>query len=405
MLRSLLLLSGIHGRTPHVERGHEDKIAGHKYKCINKSIYYAYVQGPLCDWAVEYLPQSLSPNVITLLSGVCYAASCVAFCGFAGFDFHTCVPAWLIYCVAVLIQLGLTLDNMDGKHARRTGNGSAMGMFLDHGLDALTSVTIVFLIGKAYCISNSAVIMGLFTLIVGGFWYMSLESYYTGCMNFGKFTGPDEGQLLASFFCVFAGILGCEFCKLSVNIPCFRMGYVPLQLSTVIVCVLLVVKISETALHWQDALGSAWGSAHLQRRFCRAFFVIQVAFIPLLVGVWTVYILSSQEAWGPLFPLVYTAASAQFLQSIHSLLICDAAAAEFQPIFRNQVASWALISANTAALRLTGGALVSELGTLVIINLVSWSSVICQFCSIIAELMTILDVNLISVKHQTKRDS
>eukprot|EP00956_Cyclotella_meneghiniana_P038130 scaffold149152_cov25-Cyclotella_meneghiniana.AAC.1 len=50
------------------------------------------------------------------------------------------VPRWifLFNCAAMLIYQ--TLDNMDGKQARRTGTGSALGLLFDHRCDAVNSI-------------------------------------------------------------------------------------------------------------------------------------------------------------------------------------------------------------------------------------------------------------------------
>lgn len=42
--------------------------------------------------------------------------------------------------VAVTYTIYSTLDNCDGKQARRTKSGSPMGMMFDHGLDAFTAL-------------------------------------------------------------------------------------------------------------------------------------------------------------------------------------------------------------------------------------------------------------------------
>ena len=41
-------------------------------------------------------------------------------------------------CSAMLIYQ--TLDNMDGKQARKTGSGSPLGLLFDHGCDAANSI-------------------------------------------------------------------------------------------------------------------------------------------------------------------------------------------------------------------------------------------------------------------------
>ena len=42
--------------------------------------------------------------------------------------------------MAVCVFYYSTMDNLDGKQARRTGAGSPMGMLFDHTCDAMTAV-------------------------------------------------------------------------------------------------------------------------------------------------------------------------------------------------------------------------------------------------------------------------
>ncbi len=41
--------------------------------------------------------------------------------------------------MAIVTFIYMTLDNCDGKQARKTGNSSALGLLFDHGLDCLVA--------------------------------------------------------------------------------------------------------------------------------------------------------------------------------------------------------------------------------------------------------------------------
>jgi len=50
------------------------------------------------------------------------------------------VCPWYIYVIhAVCLFCYQTLDALDGKHARRTNNSSALGELFDHGCDAIST--------------------------------------------------------------------------------------------------------------------------------------------------------------------------------------------------------------------------------------------------------------------------
>ena len=48
-------------------------------------------------------------------------------------------PAWQFVLSGVTLWAYSTMDNMDGKQARRTGSGSSLGLLFDHGCDAINA--------------------------------------------------------------------------------------------------------------------------------------------------------------------------------------------------------------------------------------------------------------------------
>jgi len=42
------------------------------------------------------------------------------------------------FLVGICFMIYITLDNVDGKQARRTGTSSPLGQIFDHGMDAIT---------------------------------------------------------------------------------------------------------------------------------------------------------------------------------------------------------------------------------------------------------------------------
>lgn len=101
------------------------------YRSEDRSILLPYYKAWIVDPSIKRIPASVSPNAITLLGTVLStigAAICVALRPTGG-------PIFLV--VAVLLWAYIYCDNADGGHARRTGQTSALGETLDHGLDLL----------------------------------------------------------------------------------------------------------------------------------------------------------------------------------------------------------------------------------------------------------------------------
>ena len=104
----------------------------------------------MCDTIVARLPMWLAPNVITF-SGFFFVllphfVSVIVYGN--GVEGH--VDAWFCVFGGFCFFMNNTLDNCDGKQARRTGSGSPMGMLFDHGLDAATAVFANFQFMRMY---------------------------------------------------------------------------------------------------------------------------------------------------------------------------------------------------------------------------------------------------------------
>lgn len=111
--------------------------AASEYRSEDRAILLRLYQSLLWSRLLAVLPRSLKPNTITLVAeaSALLAAAAAALA----------VRGWpSLYLVSgVLLFLYMTGDNLDGQHARRTGQSSALGEFLDHGLDGLASCSVL----------------------------------------------------------------------------------------------------------------------------------------------------------------------------------------------------------------------------------------------------------------------
>ena len=109
----------------------------HKYSGTDDSLLIHYCLRYFWNWLVEFFPTWLAPNVITLLGFLCEVVSFII--TFIDTDFMEFLPKpWVCILDGVLLLTYQTLDNLDGKQARRTGSSSSLGQFFDHGCDAIT---------------------------------------------------------------------------------------------------------------------------------------------------------------------------------------------------------------------------------------------------------------------------
>ena len=100
---------------PYIKPEKEHNIIHHKHVCEVESLYYAYVQSPLCDWLVERFPMWLPPNVITLLSFSFNVVPLFIMIALYGNTMEGPIPSWCAVMVGVSYFMFTTLDNCDGK--------------------------------------------------------------------------------------------------------------------------------------------------------------------------------------------------------------------------------------------------------------------------------------------------
>lgn len=114
-------------------------------------------------------------------------------------------PSWLYYSFALGLWAYSTLDNIDGKQARRTGTSSPLGELFDHGIDSLNCTLGSLLEACAMGLGNSKA--AVFTALVPclPMFFSTWETYHTHTLYLGVINGPTEGLILA---CTVMGLAG-----------------------------------------------------------------------------------------------------------------------------------------------------------------------------------------------------
>ena len=110
-----------------------------------------------------------------------------------------------------------SLDNIDGKQARRTNSSSPLGELFDHGIDSL-NCTLGGITLNA-CLGFGSTPKGAFMVIVSA-WPMyisSWEQFHTGTLYLGFFNGPTEGILTAVSCMLLSAIYGPEIWRLEAS--------------------------------------------------------------------------------------------------------------------------------------------------------------------------------------------
>lgn len=135
------------------------------------------------------LPSSVHPNAITLTGQACAGLAVVA-------SYHAARGHPLLYpASAVLYLLYLASDNVDGMHARRTGQVSRTGELLDHGLDGMAILCLSLTFGFVLHIDGP--FFPVVTILPAiAFFLAHWEHRRTGV--FGPVTGQADGYTLGA---------------------------------------------------------------------------------------------------------------------------------------------------------------------------------------------------------------
>jgi ethanolaminephosphotransferase len=116
--------------------------------------------------------------------------------------------SWVYFSYAFGVWAYSTMDNIDGKQARRTGTSSGLGELFDHGIDSL-NCTLASLLGTSGMAQGTS-LNGVLTALIPTLpmFFSTWETYHTHTLYLGYFNGPTEGLLIASIILILSGSFG-----------------------------------------------------------------------------------------------------------------------------------------------------------------------------------------------------
>ncbi|KAI1636316.1 CDP-alcohol phosphatidyltransferase [Biscogniauxia mediterranea] len=187
-------------------------LRSYKYSAVDKSPISNYILRPYWNAFVELLPLWLAPNMVTLL-GFCFVLVNVGLLVIFMPDLVGPGPSWLYLSFAFGLFMYQTMDNVDGKQARRTGTSSGLGELFDHGIDSLNCTMGSLLETGAMALGTSK--SGVFTALCPclPMFFSTWETYHTHTLYLGYFNGPTEGILIACSVMAISGIYGPDIWK------------------------------------------------------------------------------------------------------------------------------------------------------------------------------------------------
>ena len=190
----------------------EKQLPAYRYTGSDNSLVYVHFCSPLADFLVRFLPLWLAPNVITLLGLALSLSGHLLVLIYAPTFKETC-PAWVWITLSVCTFAYQTLDNMDGKQARRTSSSSALGLFIDHGVDSvnivLSSQNVMALLQLGHW--PTMFCLAVWTTTSTPFFFATWEEHFTGSLYLGLFNGPTDGVLIVCASYLLTAFRGQDF--------------------------------------------------------------------------------------------------------------------------------------------------------------------------------------------------
>ncbi|KFY36929.1 hypothetical protein V495_07499 [Pseudogymnoascus sp. VKM F-4514 (FW-929)] len=182
-------------------------LKSYKYSSVDESYISNYILKHYWNACVEFLPMWLAPNMVTLLGFFCIISN-VIFLVIWQPEMNGQDPSWIYYSFAFGLWAYSTMDNIDGKQARRTGTSSPLGELFDHGIDSLNCTLASLLETAAMGLGNSKAAM--FTALVPclPMFFSTWETYHTHTLYLGVINGPTEGLIIACMVMALAGHFG-----------------------------------------------------------------------------------------------------------------------------------------------------------------------------------------------------
>ena len=166
-----------------------------------------------------------------------------------------------------------------------------MGMLFDHGCDAFVAIFNSFLLLRMFNIGTDPYQILAIMVAIFPFYFVTLEQYYTGEMNFPPINGVDEGSIVITGLAIITGIIGnVELWGQIVTLP-FTGQKMPLGVSLKFTVMYFIY------LYGLSGLVNIYKGRHLdhfKQLFKPHYFAAQVFFY-----FFTFFTMTMMQVWSP----------------------------------------------------------------------------------------------------------
>lgn len=197
-----------------------ERLMSYKYKGTDQSLIYKHILTPMNQVLIEYIPLWMAPNLITVIGLLCVLASHFLMWYYVP-DLYGEAPRWVYAFSGWMLLVYQTLDNLDGKQARRVGASSPLGLFFDHGCDAINCTIGSLTLMSATQMGSTWKSVSLLMSTIFLFFLNTWEEYYTGELILPIVNGPTEGLIVGAGILWWTAWAGPDWWlqKLTVSVP------------------------------------------------------------------------------------------------------------------------------------------------------------------------------------------
>lgn len=222
----------------------------HKFAGVNNSILSKYVINHYNRWLIRRIPETISPNVLTLCGYVMMMTSLLLTMVLD--PYLNDAPKYLPLANFFLMFAYFTFDNLDGMQARKTNSASPLGQLLDHGVDSCCALATSIALSSSLGFGLSRSFVALMLAVMTQFYLVGLEEKFTGNFVLGRISGASEGVCfvlvlhLVSFVCgkdLFQHMLSDKFLW-PVRRACSVLGMDGLEAASVIIAAISLFNIA-----------------------------------------------------------------------------------------------------------------------------------------------------------------
>jgi len=221
----------------------------YKYSGKSDSILLKLCYTRWWNWLITFIPLWVAPNLITfvgfLLEILSFVVSFVLSDGL-----KKPIPWWACALNGVCLFVYQTLDNLDGRQARRTQSSSALGQFFDHGCDAITAVSELVKVVATFGLGATKSFWFVFLMGIG-FFLASWEEYATHAFYLGYVNGPDEGVTM--FWVGHLVVAACPRARALAHLPATALVAIASFVGTVLGTGFRVARLAahDRAVAWR----------------------------------------------------------------------------------------------------------------------------------------------------------